>query len=501
MRGFLTTLLLFFFLVSFSQEGSKNDLSKLHFSDAIKTNQKLLSKDTANLNVRHNLAIAYCKTGKIKEAYEQYRLLVSADYKDLTTEDWNNIAQFALANGDVKMANMAYDQLSQITPIQRIYLSDNGYYESANVEDLNSDNNDFSPVGYEDQLVFTSDRPLNVYDLSKDNWTAASYLGVFKFDTTSRKVIPFGEKLNELGHTGPVSFSQKQDVAFITHSYKKNKKGVNQTEILIGSKGKNWKEKSLYEYSNNDDVSYAHPVLLEELNMLVFSSNQEGGSGDMDLYYSKYENGKWQEPVNIQEINTPFKEVFPCVKVGEPSTIYFSSNGYRGFGGLDIYQSTYENGKWSEPKLLPRAINSSFDDFGLFFTDDKNGFVSSNRPGGLGGDDIYRFNRSNHFLIEGYLVDESNLMPLPFQKVYLIGSNNQIIDSVIADSEGYFRYNQLPYQNVGLMPPSEENVEMVIRPLDQNISKDPYTNMYLVSSKGYLMDSIARSAGSCNLCY
>lgn len=493
-RAAVTLVFLLSSLMSFTQVNDNRELSQLHYSDAIKDAKKTIKKDPENLSARHTLAIAYGKTGLYDESFAEYLHLISADYKDFSAEDWNNIAQYSLSQGMTDLSDIAFSKLEEVAPtiLTQQHPSINGYFKPFNLTSLNSEFNEFSPVFYNEQIVFTSDRPSSAYDLSKNDWTSTSYLSVFRMDTITGKIKPFGDQLNEEGHNGPISFSKSEETVYITHAFKEDKNTINNSRIVVANwNSKNWKQKELFEFGSDKEYSFAHPVFLESLNMLVFSSNKEGGKGNMDLYFSKNVNGTWQEPVNISSINTPFNEVFPCKDNDDPNSLYFSSNGYKGYGGLDIYKTTYNNGKWSKPELLPKAINSNFDDFGVVFTDENSGYVSSNRPGGKGGDDIFQFIRSDKFILEGYLVDDQDYLPIPLQKVYIVDDNNYIIDSVFSNDEGFFTYNRLPYQSIGLMPSSEDGQEMIIRPKSENIIKDPLTSIYLMTSKGFVDDSIA----------
>lgn len=497
MRRIGAALILIFIVgITFSQHSDDGLLDNLFYAKAIKSYEKELKKNPQDSIVRHNLAIAYNKTGQSDKAFEQYLQLISIDFNEFNAEDWNNIAQYSTSAGLVDLSDIAYDKLTTLYPDYSYQTSrlNEKYYKAENYLPINSSSNDFSPVFYNGIIVFTSDRASNVYDLSKDDWNASPFLSVFTFDTLSNKTKVFGGDINHEGHNGPISFSESGDIAYVTHASKEAKKGINHSKVLITTSSKADKWDIPIEYNLNEDNSFscAHAVLLDELNMMVFSSNKPGGSGEMDLYYITFGEGNgFSEPINITTINTPFNDVFPCKDDNDPNSLYFSSNGYRGFGGLDIYKTTFVNGKWSTPKLMPKAINSSYDDFGIVFTSQNTGFVSSNRIGGSGGDDIYSFIQSDKFILEGYLVDEEKHLPLPLQKVYIIDEHDQIIDSVISNEEGYFNYAQLPYQKVGLQPASEDGTEMVIRPIDQNLPKDPYVNIQLMSSKGFVDDSIA----------
>ena len=121
-----------------------------------------------------------------------------------------------------------------------------------------------------------------------------------------------------------------------------------------------------------------------------------GGQGGMDLWMikRKTKNSAWGDPVNLgKTINTAGDEVYPYLSVGK-DTLYFSSNGLPGMGGLDIFMAVRKGDSWGTPVNMQYPINSSSDDFGIIFQNNKKGYLSSNRPGGKGGFDIYSFSLS-----------------------------------------------------------------------------------------------------------
>jgi hypothetical protein len=114
-----------------------------------------------------------------------------------------------------------------------------------------------------------------------------------------------------------------------------------------------------------------------------------GGQGGTDIWYSEQQaNGTWGVPQNCgTAINTPDDEAFPTM--GADNNLYYSSKGKIGMGGFDIFKSTGARSAWSEPENLRYPINSPGDDFFMTTRADGTGFLSSNRPGGRGDDDIY----------------------------------------------------------------------------------------------------------------
>jgi hypothetical protein len=125
--------------------------------------------------------------------------------------------------------------------------------------------------------------------------------------------------------------------------------------------------------------------------MLYFSSDRPGGQGGTDLYVSKRENGVWTEPKNLgTDINSRFDEKFPFMASGWHIVFFFQC--IRWFRRLRYLQNKMENDRWTKPENLGVPMNSNRDDFGVVMTtDNKEGYFTSNRAGGVGDDDIYHF--------------------------------------------------------------------------------------------------------------
>jgi len=191
----------------------------------------------------------------------------------------------------------------------------------------------------------------------------------------------------------------------------------------------------------------------------------QGGMGGTDIYSCVWKNGEWSQPVNLgNKVNSFGNEMFPAI-VGHE--LYFASDGFAGFGGLDIFKSTFSGGKWSEAENLGQPINSSFDDFAMILdSEGKKGFFSSNRPGGLGSDDIYACKRiesrkknidsnqdktgKNIFpcppedslavMISGIVKDKQTQKPVQGATVFLLNTQTGKAKVLKTDEKGAFSY-------------------------------------------------------------
>lgn len=204
-------------------------------------------------------------------------------------------------------------------------------------------------------------------------------------------------------HIGPVCFSAHQDTIYVTLNAQqkdlsnKKKKGPVNGERLMSifwsvKKDSGWKPLEPVAELNTTGSSSVNAVLGNNGRILYFVSDRPGGQGKTDIWFSeKQADGHWGVPVNCGPgINTRFEEGFPTVN--EDGVLYFSSKGYPGMGGFDIFRAEGSRTEWSAPRNLHTPFNSGADDLGFVIKGNRyEGYFSSNRRGGGGGDDIYHF--------------------------------------------------------------------------------------------------------------
>ena len=176
----------------------------------------------------------------------------------------------------------------------------------------------------------------------------------------------------------------------------------------------------------------AHPSLTADGDRLYFASDMPGGFGGMDLYYSDLESGRWGPPTNLgPAINTEGHEIFPYY--GPNNRLYFSSDGHIGLGGLDIFYIVDKGeGEWSSPENMGFPLNTTSDDFGVIFNEEGTcGFFSSDRDGGSGRDDVYSFVKTAT-PVEILVFDEDTKLPLEGATVV----NDCTGETLTTDAEG-----------------------------------------------------------------
>lgn len=264
---------------------------------------------------------------------------------------------------------------------------------------INSADLDFSPAYLESGIVFPSAR----FTAGKrDKKINTTFFELFYADLDPNhrayKPRPFSLELNSTLHEGPVSFSNDGSTIFFTRNnsskglQKADKDGVTRLKIFSAKRGIfDWEDITELSF-NADEFSCVHPALDENNGRLYFSSNMPGGFGGYDLYYVEATDAGFGDPVNLgATINSSANELFPFYHAASQQ-LFFSSNGYEGQGGLDIYmisEVAYNEG----PVInVGSPFNSDVDDLGIIINaKGTQGFFSSDRIGGLGKDDLYAF--------------------------------------------------------------------------------------------------------------
>lgn len=274
--------------------------------------------------------------------------------------------------------------------------------EILNITSINTPNLEFSPAYYLNGIVYASSR---LTQGERDQNIDETFFELFyaELDGNGIPVRPkeFSIEVNSPLHEGPVTFNRQGNLMYFTRNNlkkgvrKADDGGVTRLKIYQAQKGAvDWK--NVVECSfNSDDYSTAHPSLSADGTELYFASDMEGGQGGMDLYKVVRMGDDWSAPINMgPSINTEKNEVFPFIH--SSGHLFFSSNGHKGAGGLDLYMTKLKRGKKPRVVNLGMPFNSPEDDLGLILNPEgTSGFFSSSRSGGTGKDDIYRFETPN----------------------------------------------------------------------------------------------------------
>lgn len=449
-----------------------------NYVDAISNLLKAKSENDRSYTRVKYLANAYRKIKQYEQAEQYYILAVNSDSS--IAEDHLYFGQVLKANGKLSAAKNQFQLFSEkssneflgnimLQSIDEVesWKTQPKEYKVESSSELNSRLSEYGLIQFQNKYLFTSNRDEHHDSPESTTQDGNPFYSIYEFDTSAIKNNGKGQisyssgLINSRYHDGPVTINEQENKLMISRidNQMRGKDFVNRMKLYeadyIDGKWRNFKS---FKY-NSDDYSVGHAHLADSGKTLYFASDMPGGQGGFDIYQSSFENGKWSVPVNLgKAINTYGNEVFPHYKNG---TLYFSSDGFPGFGELDIFYSQYSDG-WQAPKNMKSPINSSRDDFSLYYVTDSTGFYASNREGGKGNDDIYKFKKQvPQQLVEVYGVYEYEGLAAEKLKVILVDKNDSVIAINYTDKEGRFKFSSLPYNHDFILKVVDEEDDII----------------------------------------
>ncbi len=477
MKKYILLLLVCLQLSAVAQLRKANRLfTEYRYSEAIPFFEKVIQRD--NKKNRYDavvkLAKCYQKVSKYKRAIKWYREAIT--HKNSNSDNLYQLAMMLRSIGEYQEAENYFAQYLEQKPdnkkakIYKQFCNDIIEWENLppsakikNAVNVNTIYSDFSPTFFRGDMWFTSDRDIDYMSDNKYQWTHFGYLDVYSAKSNfmgeywTGFVNPNVKKkgYNTYYHDGPISFSKAGNKVFITRT---NTKWIRRDsahyqthclQLFYGKLNPRNKVKWIAFPYNDSRYSTGHAALSPDGKSVIFSSDKPGGKGGSDLYLSKWneETKEWCKPVSLGDnINTFGDEVFPFWF--DENTLYFTSDGHLGYGGLDLFVVKREDGKWGKVQNLKQPINSSYDDFSITIDPATNtGAFASNRPGGKGADDIYLFKwlknkkvaaPAPQLVLDGYVKDYENKIPLSNATVFVLNTASQVVKVLKTDSKGYF---------------------------------------------------------------
>ncbi len=354
-------------------------------------------------------------------------------------------------------------------------------YEVLPVLGVNTSYSEFSPVLLGQEFIFTSDREYDIKTLGEGNWKKTNHFNLFKatfkdiFADTIQlvRIRIFDNNLLMDDHVGPIAFNKSGDEAIITIvSHKEDKPFAKSTaypQLYKTQKIKGrWKNIEKLPF-NQKGVSMGQACWSPDGKKLYFVQNTSPGTGkhgNGNIVYIERNGDSWGKITKVKELNTKENEAFPYLI---DDKIYFASNRSGGLGGWDLYVSQWKNGKWSEPQNLGKTINTEADEFAMIFNVNKeSGYFCSNRPGGKGQDDIYKFHKIEKTLVENQAI--SGVLTFMYLdgksteglEVGVFDDQGNLITKATADANGKFVFKKLPQDKkyIFKMLNTDEEVEM-----------------------------------------
>jgi len=335
-----------------------------------------------------------------------------------------------------------------------------------NLAPLNTPNADYALVPYKNnQYIFSSNRTDATGSL-KDGWTGEKPSDLFVVDKTAKAfgaVSNLGAPVNTPFHESSATFSKDFKEVYFVRCGQEDKSNQYCHVYYSAFNNEHWTDPvKLGLFA--DTINVYDPHLSKDGKLLFVAASPIDNFGGTDLYMFIKADSGWGAPQNLGSgINTPGSERFPWLD--DKGNLYFSSNGLPGMGGLDIFKAIKTKAGFKDPQNLRSPINSGADDFAFYIEKYKPnneadtilfaGYFSSNRKGGKGSDDVYRFEDKwvNFFVLNGKVVEKEfevaenpeskvlGLKPMAKAKVELKSTKDEVIATVYTDAKGEFLFN------------------------------------------------------------
>lgn len=472
MKRTITILALLVIQLIYSQTKNKAAdalFDKMYYVEAAKSYELSINNGDASKEILQRLGDAYYFNTKMSSASKWYGKLiaeypneVSAEYLFRYAQSLQGIQNYELAKKWMKA--FAEKQKSTDPRAKNFSLKNVTLEDIENIKpsfilenlDINSAYSDFGPMFYKGDLVYSTTIDSSYYKTEKYGWNDQPYLNMQlgKISETQSNVTfkeRFGKDITTKYHEACIAFSPDEKTIYFTRNnyngkLKRDSKGINNLKIFSATASENsngtvsWKDIQELPF-NSDDYSVGHPSVSKDGKKLYFVSDMPGTIGSTDIFVVDIlGNNQFSQPKNLGEkINTTGREMFPYIT---DQALYFSSDGFLGLGGLDVFESRINDGVFDAPANLGAPLNSNRDDFGYIVNESTNkGFVCSNRKTGKGDDDIYSFERSCNQAIGGYVFDAISNNRIAGAMVTLKNANGIKVAETVSQLDGKYDFN------------------------------------------------------------
>lgn len=444
---------------------------KYAYIDAIEIYERVANKGYESADVFQKLGNSYYFNAELEKAAQWYGKLIDLN-QEIDPEYYFRYSQSLKSIGEYTKANEMLEKFHQKKSgdsrgekyeNQKDYLKvieeNSGRYVVENAGAINSKYSDYGSAFIGDQLVFASARDTGGLSSRKHEWTNQSFTNLYASKVSSsgtlEKPEKFSKALNSRYHEStPVFTRDGQTMYFTRNNYTdgKARKDSKNTILLklykATLKDGKWSDEVELPFNSNE-YSVAHPALSPDDKYLYFASNMPGTLGDSDIFKVEINGDSYGTPENLGAgINTESRDTFPFIT--DDNVMYFASDGHLGLGGLDIFASKMEeDGTFKEVHNIGAPINGKDDDFAfLIDTESKVGFFTSNRDGGQGYDDIYKFKENVPIekitdckqTLDGVALDGQTEMVVPNAQVVLYDENMKELERKFADVDGKYSF-------------------------------------------------------------
>ncbi len=413
-----------------------------------------------NEHVSKRLAECSMKLGNTEEAGRWYAIVVK--FLNREPRDLYAYAQALKSNGEYELAEEWMDrylatrpqdggaQRSNITSFARKFNEEQDRFTITSLG-INTRWTDMAATWCgTDQVIFASSRNEKVGIRRRAAWNDQPFLDLYRAyrdaDGTLGDPVRLEGKANSALHDGPAVCSADGGTLYITrNSSARSRKGITRLGIYRAHRdGSSWGGVDPFLY-NNSECSVGHPALSPDGKRLFFVSDMPGGLGGSDIYVCRDLGGQWGEPENLgPSVNTPYNEMTPFIAAD--GTLYFSSDGHPGLGGLDVFAAVPGAGdRFTTAMNVGAPLNGPKDDHSFIIdAAGRHGYFSSNRPGGMGDDDIYAFTMhrplEQRFLCTGTVIDDESGTPVPDVAVELQDMGGTVLATTSTDARGEYSF-------------------------------------------------------------
>lgn len=438
------------------------------YIDAIKTYERISEKGYKSAEMLQKLGNAYYFKAELDKAAKWYEQLYEMTPNNLEPEFYYRYAQCLRSIGQKEKANEMIDKFIQksgnvtrgklfkkdINYLKTIE-NNSGRFKIENAE-VNSKYSDYGSAIYADKLVFASARDTKNAGQRIHQWTGQNFTNLYSANLMEEMTLKAPEildtKINsKFNESTPVYAKDGQTMYFTRNNYLDGKKGKDTNNVTLikiykaSLENNKWSKITELPF-NSENYSTAHPALSPDEQTLYFVSDMPGTNGQSDLFKAKINlDGSFGIPENLgTTINTQGRETFPFVS--DENELYFASDGHSGLGGLDIFVSKINSdGSFGDVHNIGADVNSNKDDFAYMInTKTRRGFFSSNRDGGQGYDDIYKFVELKKLTCDqelyGIITDLVTKEILPATKVTLFDAQFNQLKSTIADANANYSF-------------------------------------------------------------
>jgi len=436
---------------------------KYAYVDAISTYERVAAKGYKDEAMFQKLGNAYYFNAELPKAAKWYEELFAMN-SNQDPEYYYRYSQCLKSVGDYAKADQMLEQFNKKSGNDqraKLYAGKKNYLEEikANsgrytVEDagVNSKFSDYGSSFSGKQLVFASARDTGGVSKNVFKWNNQSFTNLYsaevKEDGTAGSVERFNKTVNSKFHESTPVFTKDGNTMYFTrNNFLDGKKGKDDKRVVLLKlykatlKDGQWSDIVSLPF-NSDQYSVAHPALSPDEKTLYFASDMPGTLGQSDLFKVAINGDSYGTPENLgKTINTEGRETFPFVS--DENELYFATDGHPGLGGLDIFVSKITDNGFGDVQNVGAPVNGPQDDFAYLLNAKSNtGFFSSNREGGQGYDDIYKFLETRKIVCEqdlsGTITDEATGVVLPGSIVTLFDEKFQKLQQATADDKGKY---------------------------------------------------------------